>query len=180
MSLTLLNQQIETLRSRATTLRANAQASLDAISRDASLSTIGKDNSYREVKDRSKASMDALQAEEDKLLTDKLTALERTVTGAAGSDSGSIINYRDAQDRADRITERSEATRLMTRALNSGDKTLASAVAQAALGHGWVDVYQSYATENPSNASAFEDLAAIKHSIDDIGSVIARAMAYSL
>lgn len=85
--------------------------------------------------------MEKLRAEEDKRALDKKASLEGTITGSVGSDSASIINYRDAQDRADKLETNGEAARMMTRALNSGDKTLASAVAQAAVEKGWNDVY---------------------------------------
>ena len=180
MSLDYLDQQLEAVRAKAATVQGNLTTTKRAINSDPSLSQVGKDEAVRSLMESSQSLITSLRKEEDKLAADKLASLERTISGSVGSDSASIISYRDAQDRADRLEKHDDAVRLMERALSSGDKTLASAVAQAAIPKGWDDVYQPWASQNPGVAEAVNDLAQLNRYFNDMRMVMNRAMAYSL
>lgn len=178
MSLAYLDQQLDAIREKAEELRRNVSASRSAINADKTLSQIGKDALLEDITDRAQTTSTELRNQEDKLTNDKRASLERTISGPVGSDSASIISYRDAQDRADKLETQGEAERLMNRALASGDKSLASAVAQAALANGWSKVYEPYAAQNPTIATAVEDLGKLNHYFNDSGMSLMRTMAY--
>jgi hypothetical protein len=180
MSLTYLDEKLEAVRARANDVQGNLNAARRAINSDSSLSQIGKDEALRAATENARNTMAALRQEEDTLAGDKRSSLQRTVAGTVGTDSASIISYRDAQDRADKLESRDEANRLMSRALTSGDKSLASAIAQAAITKGWNDVYEPYAALNPTIAEAVKDLANLNHYFDDFRMSMNRAMAYSV
>jgi len=180
MSLDYLDQQLDAIRARAAAVQKNLTVTNEAVRKDPSLSPLGRDNALAAIADQAKNTMAGLRAEEDKLAEDKRASLERTIAGTVGSDSASIINYRDAQDRADKLENKEEASRVMNRALTSGDKSLASAIAQAAIARGWSDVYEPYAAKNPTIAEAVKDLTKLDRYFNDMGMVLHRAMAYSV
>jgi hypothetical protein len=180
MSLDYLDQKLEAVRARASTVQGNLTATRRAINSDDSLSQTGKDEAVKAAVENARNTMTALRQEEDGLASDKRASLQRTVSGSVGSDSASIISYRDAQDRADKLESRDEANRLMNRALSSDDKSLASAVAQAAIAKGWNDVYEPYAAQNPTIAEAVKDLAQLNNYFNDMIMTMNRAMAYSI
>jgi hypothetical protein len=179
MSLDYLDQQMEAVRARATGLQRNLAAQRKSIEADTRLSPEGKKEQVLAMAADARAAMAKLRAEEDKLVTDKLASLERTVMGSVGSLPSDVISYRDAQDRAERIESSDEASRLMARALRSGDKTLASAIAHKALDSGYREAYNAFAAENPANAEAAKDLAALRKHLDSLNSSFERTMTYS-
>lgn len=180
MTLDTMHADIAAVRARAVPVQRDFAATKTAIIADINLSLDGKDAAIREARARAKAQMDALQAEEARIVAAKHASLQRSTADVVGTDSGSIITYRDAQDRADRLTSAEEASRIMTRALTNGDRTLASAVATAALGHGWRSVYDTWAAKNPTASAAMRDLAELENGMQQIGTVLGRAMAYSV
>jgi len=154
MSLKYLDEQIEAVRVRATAGQVGAQRERREIEQNPNLSAEGKKLEIAEVNDYLKSSMAALRAEEGKLADDKRAELERTVLGTVDTDPSSVISYRDAQDRAEKITDSAEAERLMSRALSSGDKTLAIAIAHTALEKRYSTAYKLFAASNPAIAEA--------------------------
>ncbi|MDO9398387.1 MAG: hypothetical protein Q7T71_17720 [Herbiconiux sp.] len=176
MSLDQVDKQMDAVRERAARVQSNASARKNQINQDPNLTPQGRDAALEKVNTESRAIMDQLRAEEIKLATDKRDSLRRTVMGTVGTDSSSIISYRDAQDRADKLEDRDEAERVMQRALTSGDKALASAVAEAALSKDYRSVYEIYAAANPATAEAAKDLATLERYFTE-GS-LHRAVAY--
>lgn len=176
MSLDSLDQKIEAVRARATSIQNNIVVETAAIQKDPNLSPAGQQEAVNAVKNRAKDSMAALRTEETRLATEWRDSLRRSVMGTVGTDSASIISYRDAQDRAARLEHSEEAGRVMDRALTSGDTTLARAVAEVALSNGYRDVYAAYANANPSIASQAKDLADLEKYFNNGG--MARALAY--
>ncbi|MCS5715110.1 hypothetical protein NVV95_11160 [Herbiconiux sp. CPCC 205716] len=176
MSLEALDQQIEAVRARAKSLQKTIGDDQKAIENNPNLSPEGRKADLAEMKEAARSRMASIRAEENKLATDRRDSLRRTVMGTVGYDSSSIISYRDAQDRAAKLADRDDAARVMERALTSGDKALASAVAEVALDRGYRDVYNSYASANPAIAEAAKDLAVMEHYFTSGG--MARALAY--
>jgi hypothetical protein len=64
---------------------------------------------------------------------------------AANADPATVLAARDADDRAEKLEGATEARRMLQRALDRGDSTLARAVAGKAQTVGWGDVVESYA-----------------------------------
>lgn len=180
MSLDYIDGQIESLREKAHTANNHLRSHRDAVMADRLLSDDGKKESLNAARTQASETIEKLQQEENALVAAKLESLERTVIGTAGSDPSSVINYRDAQDRAERITEEPDAARVMTRAIRSGDKSLAAAVAQTALANGWSDVYQAFADANPTIAEAANDLATLTQFANDVRFGLERAMIYAV
>jgi protein required for attachment to host cells len=176
MSLDSLDQKIEAVRAQAARIQTNITVETAAIEKDQNLSPAGRQEAVNTLKNRSKESMTALRAEETRIATEWRDSLRRSVMGTVGSDSASIISYRDAQDRASRLESSDDAAKVMDRALTSGDTTLARAVAEVALSNGYRDVYASYANANPSTANQAKDLADLERYFNNGG--MARALAY--
>lgn len=178
MSLKYLDEQIEAVRARATAGQVGAQRERREIEQNPNLSAEGKQTEISQVNEYVKSSMAALRAEEGKLADDKRAELERTVLGTVGTDPSSVISYRDAQDRAEKITDSAEAERLMGRALSSGDNTLAIAIAHIALEKRYSKAYKLFAASNPSIAEAADDLAELNRYYQEGG--MQRAMIYGV
>lgn len=74
------------------------------------------------------------------------TKLDNMIRGVPpGADASTILVYRDAEDRAAKLTNTREANAMLTRAIERGDTLLARAVAGHAFGNGWHDVTETYA-----------------------------------
>ena len=179
MSLKYVEDKIDAIRERSNATRARAQAQRAAIMSDSRLSSEGKAEAIEALREPTNATISALRLEEDKLINDKIVELERTVVGTVGSDPAAVINYRDAQDRAERLTSAVEADLLMTRALRSDDKTLAAAVARVSMERNFKGVADAFAAENPSLIEATRDLSALEGFRSDVGRSFERAMIYS-
>lgn len=99
-------------------------------------------------------------------------ALTRKAFGADDT-ANNIAAHRDAQDRASRLATPRDAAAMLSRAEDSGDSSLAKAVAQRAFEQhtappmpgvpadpGWADVLTSYVSTRPQAADAINTLAA--------------------
>ena len=80
----------------------------------------------------------------------------------ASSDPGQVLLYRDAQDRAARLTQSDEAAQVFAAALRSDDKILAAAVLGRALDAGWNSIIDEYVKHNPSAGEDLKDLAKLR------------------
>lgn len=125
------------------------------------------------------AQITELQNRELALIAEARQKVERKLAGTIGSTPDAVIAFRDAQDRADSISDAREATRILERALITGDTSLANAVAQRALSQGWSDAASIYTDAHPEVADALEDRAAIDRLTSDIRYVFARGAIYS-
>ena len=178
MSLKYLDEQIEAVRARATAGQTSAERERQEIERNPNLTAEGKKVEITQLNEYVKTSMAALRAEEGKLADDKRAELERTVLGTVGTDPAAVISYRDAQDRAEKIEGSEEAERIMSRALTSGDKTLAIAIAHIALEKRYSKAYKLFASSNPAIAEAADDLANLNRYFQEGG--MQRAMIYGV
>jgi hypothetical protein len=133
-------------REKMSAIRASLKSETDAIRRN------GK---YTEAGRRQELAMSLInhrrQAESlKKTLTvdneSTRTALAGKLFGIpAGSDAAAVLSFRDANDRADRITNAGDASKMLKRALEQNDLLLARAVAGHAHSKKWSDVTESYA-----------------------------------
>ncbi|WP_432504299.1 hypothetical protein [Kineococcus arenarius] len=71
------------------------------------------------------------------------------------------MSYRDAQDRAARLSDPREALEALARAHRGGDDLLARAVAGHAVVNGWSDVVQAWAADRPGAAEQLAELDAL-------------------
>lgn len=95
---------------------------------------------------------------ENEIIDNKITELERRLDGFVGYGSSDIIAYRDAQDRAEAVTDADRAVKLMERALRSNDRTLAHALFRTAVDNHWTEAQHAFARKNPTVAALVNDV----------------------
>ncbi len=104
-------------------------------------------------------------------------------------DSATVISFRDALDRADRLKSPDEAAALLERAIMTGDEVLSRAVAQRAMGRitlkgmgdGWSKVVDRWLEGQPSGTvEDIQELADIEHDSTNVKSRFVQSMSYSL
>lgn len=91
----------------------------------------------------------------------KREKLERNVFGlpaGTANDPARLVSFRDAQDRANRLTDRDDAEQAYKSALRSDDNVLAQAILGQALTRGWNNVTDDYLSRNPQSRSDLNDL----------------------
>ena len=112
--------------------------------------------------DRTRDQLRGLRKKETELIDAKKQTLEKQLFGLStvtSSDPGQVLLYRDAQDRAARLTQSDEAAQVFAAALRSDDKILAAAVLGRALDAGWNSIIDEYVNHNPSAGEDLRDLA---------------------
>jgi len=177
MSVAYVDGLIDEVRAEATRLQTHLMRELEAINRDTSLSEAGKAQQRDQTRAATKSQMQALNAKELHLVDEEIARLERQLDAKSGNTSSDLIAFRDAQDRADRIADWTEANRILERALRSDDKSLAHAVFRVAIEKRWRSTIELFTTANPALAEAANDLGIWKKFREpDFG----RALAYSL
>jgi hypothetical protein len=177
MSLTQLESQIDDLRKQAEGIQSRWARSIDLLDTDNTLTDTGKraklDNEHAQVS----AKLSDLRKKEKQLIADKRQSLEKSLfglTSVTSSDPGQIIAYRDAQDRAARLTQADEASQVFAAAIRSDDNTLAAAILGRALESGWDSIIAEYIKQNPSAKEQLDDLAKI-HDYDSFGASLSYA-----
>ncbi|MEN0023234.1 MAG: hypothetical protein AAGC61_08120 [Microbacterium sp.] len=148
---------------------------LDAINHDDGLSDQGKKDRIADLEASRKVSRTEAIKQEKKVITDKITALERRLDGYVGYSSDNIMAFRDAQDRAEAIDDADRAATVMARALRTGDKTLAHALYRRAVDNRWAEARSAFAQDNPTVAALVNDVHLLQKLHDDSFN---RAVAY--
>jgi hypothetical protein len=127
MSLAQLESQIADLRAQAERIQNRWPRTSDSFANDNTLSDIGKRAKLDTERERVKSRLSALRKKETELIAAKRQSLEKRLFGLSSvtsSDPGQIIAYRDAQDRAARISDGNTAEEVLAAAMRSDDKTL--------------------------------------------------------
>lgn len=166
MSLETLETKIGDLRSKAASLCDSYAQTHAEVTADPHLSDAGKQDYLAPLHEDLTAQIRALHAEEKNLVKTKRETLERSLFGIStitASNPAQIVSYRDAQDRASRLTDRDDAKQAYTAAIRSDDTTLASAILAKALELGWRSIRDDYLTRNPSARRDLDDLEQISH-----------------
>ncbi|RAU98774.1 hypothetical protein DQP58_04795 [Mycobacterium colombiense] len=165
MSLAQLESQIDDLRKQAANIQSRWARTADLLDADNTLTDTGKraklDSEHAQVS----AKLSDLRKKEKELITGKRQSLEKSLFGLSSltsSDPGQVIAYRDAQDRAARLTQADEAGEVFAAAIRSDDKTLAAAILGRALDAGWSGIVAEYIKQNPSAKEQLDDLAKIQ------------------
>jgi len=140
--------QLDEAKSRVQAIRADLQAQVDTIAGNANFSREGQIHEIAKaiVEHRQKA-IDL----RDQFVTTSDNArrkLAKKLFGLpADADPTTTLVYRDAQDRAAKITDPDEFASLFTRAVDQGDDLLARAVASRAYAQGQPDLAATYAAD---------------------------------
>lgn len=177
MALDYLESKLDELRSEASAVRAAHSSLRDSVHNDKSLSLQGKQELIKDSKARADARISALQAEELRLINEKLESSQRVLFGSTISSSD-IIAERDAQDRADNIKDEAEALRLIERSVRSGDRSMTNAILRRSLDAGWPNAIDEVGKSYPASAGVVNDISALNNSLNDIRHVLSRSMAY--
>ena len=158
-----LDTTINNLRAQATTIRENYGHVVQDTLKNATLSTVGKKQAIQKELDAITTKLNHLRDQEDAAFNAELERIERSLNTMSGIGIGSdIIAFRDAQDRAESIDNGNDALTIMKRAISSGDKTLATAIATRAVERAFIDlpweaVVNAYAEAHPSTAKLFQE-----------------------
>lgn len=158
MSLDYFKSEIEGLRAQGAALQKEHSTHVRNIDRDPNLSDAGKASARNDALASYKPRASALRAKEEALITSKINDLQRQLESRAGLTSTDIIAFRDAQDRADRVTDASEALTMIQRAMRQGDTSLAHALFRRANEARWGDVMKAFLAENPTLDSVIRQL----------------------
>ncbi len=150
--------KIQTLREKAKHSSNEHGRALDAINRDPNLSDQGKRERAAELEAARKTQRKAAMEQEKQIISDKITALERRLDGYVGYTSENIMAFRDAQDRAESISDGDKAATVMARALRTNDTTLAHAIYRRAVDARWTEAKQAFAAQNPAVAKLVNDV----------------------
>lgn len=178
MSLAQLESQIDDLRAQAGRIQSRWASTTDRLDADPTLTDAGKRAKLDSEHTQVSAKLSDLRKQEKELVATKRQSLERSLFGLStvtSSDPNQVVLYRDAQDRAARLTESDEATELFASAIRSDDKTLAAAVLARALDNGWSSITAEYVKQNPSAKEQLDDLAKLRE-YDSFGANLSYAI----
>jgi hypothetical protein len=147
-------------------IRSGAELAHDQIRNKTNLTVDARRVQHAQVQAAASQKMDDLQASDASDATANVKRLTATAygvgdltRGASPADAASIaITARDAGDRADLLADQQSAMAMLTRAEQTGDETLARAVAQVAAMNNWADVLSTFCADRPVQAAAINQL----------------------
>lgn len=158
MSLDALDTQLDNLREQASNLQRSTQQEKRNIAADPSLSEDGKRQQTEEVISTAKSRANTLREKEVQLVKNHLRGLQTQLDAKVGSGATDLIAFRDAQERAERVDDKEDASRLMGLALRSNDRTLAHALFRKAIDQRWSGVVEQFTAEHPDSATAAKEI----------------------
>ena len=165
MALTLLENNIDSVRNRATLIKDGLNAALDKVRNDGRLTPHAKRQEIARHYLAAKQKLDGLLDEERAITAKQRDNVERDLFGQRETGPVGVVAYRDAQDRALRLGHADEdhALALLISARHSSDDTLATAVLSRALHFGWSGVISAYTDNYPEQRERLDDLTNINH-----------------
>lgn len=177
MSLAQLESQIDDLRAQADRIQSRWARTSDILTNDNTLTENGKRTKLESEHQQVSAKLSDLRKKETELITAKKQSLEKRLFGLSSvtNDPSQIIAYRDAQDRAAKLTQSEDATDLFASAIRSDDATLAAAIVARALANGWGTIVAEYVVQHPSAAEDLRDLAKLQQ-YDSFGAGLSYAI----
>lgn len=117
----------------AATLRATHKRTVDDIRNNPQLTDAGKQQQMLEANARNQSTMKDLRTAHNAGLEARREALVSKLFGTASNMTGAaLISYRDAADRAAKLTKPDDALSTLRRALAAGDDEVAAAIARHA------------------------------------------------
>lgn len=153
-----IDDRVEATRSQARQLVASHHVFAETIANDPRLTVSAKSDDTDAGKKELQQKLNALWEREKQLVADGIRDLQRRVYGTAGTTPDAVISFRDAQERADRLTKEDEALPIMSRALINRDTGMADALLARAFDKNWTNVIQAYSAEYPLRARDVSDL----------------------
>jgi len=176
MTFEYLKSEISDYRTEAKATQKQAENYRTAVQNDPKLSDEYKREEIQHAGKVFKEKLVNLKDREMVAIQSRKDTLVRDLFGYTTTDPSNIIAYRDAQDRAERLENQAAALTVLTRAQQSGDKSLASAVLLRAFDAGWDQVALAYGENNPGTIDKLHELNAVTAMA---GSDFQRAMDYA-
>jgi hypothetical protein len=161
MTFEYLKSEISNYRTEAKATQKQAENYRISVQNDPKLSDEYKNEEIQRAGVTFKQKLAALKDGEMVAIQSRKDALVRDLFGYTTTDPSNIIAYRDAQDRAERLENQTAALTVLTRAQQSGDKSLASAVLLRAFDAGWDQVALAYGKDNPGTIDKLHELNAV-------------------
>lgn len=182
MALETLDAKVAETRGRADAAHKAYANRVEDVRADGTLSEEGRRLRIADLAEATNDILDELHQSEVALVTEEFERKERAVFGSPPTDSAGLIAFRDAQERAGRLSNegegRSLASDYLKQAKLSGDRQLAAAVLSKAMSLGWSDVADTYRATYPEDASKLDEMATIRHFVHDTQAKFMRAMVY--
>lgn len=181
MSLDQLTSQIAKFRAQAAGIQEQWTRTTREVGGDRNLTDHGKRTELDRHFADMKAELAQLRDKEKQAVQTKRESLERALFGLSGADPNKIIAYRDAQDRAARVTDEAGARALYDSAMISNDDSLAKAILAKAVKFGYRDILDDWSQRNPVWREELNDLKGIQYYDNGDGNVgMQRTMAYAI
>lgn len=161
MALDFIEGKIDSIRAEADNLRDEYLRTQAEVASDPALTDTGKREALAPAHATLSEMLKNLRQQERDVVRIKREKLERDVFGlpaGAANNPAQLVSFRDAQDRANRLTDRDEAEQAYKSALRSDDTVLAQAILAQAIQRGWSNVTDDYCTRNPSARTDLDDL----------------------
>ncbi len=153
--------QFDDAKVRMKQIKADLQHTVDTIAANTKYT---RDAQLQEIAQAILDSRQQAVALRDEFATTSETARRQLSTKLFGIPSGAggaeVLSHRDAQDRVAKITDPDELDGLLKRATDSGDETLARAIAGHAHRQGWSEVAATYADQT-DQADTYAELNAL-------------------
>ncbi len=167
-------RSIDELRRRGRDVRAEYYRQLENVRSDRELSAEGKKTRITAAWRKAASETKQLQQELRESRETRRRELQQRVFGPlyprfANETERQMaqLNFRDALDRADRVTNDEQATRLLERAERSGDTALARAIAAVAAERGYATTLDTYLATRPDDAETVRELSELTPSAQE-------------
>jgi hypothetical protein len=175
-----LNGRIDALRSEARRLVADGTELRAVVAKDSNLTPQGKADTLKRYFDTASNKMDQFKEEELRILRTTLDEKKTALFAMLGSTASDLIAMRDAEERADRISDHSDAASALERATRTGDRSLAYAILRRALDAGWRDVVAKAFEAFPEAADTVGDIQDLDERVNGYKSRFSRDTTYSI
>ncbi len=153
--------QLADAKAKMQTIRAGLQQEVDTICANTNYSRDGKIALIAEAILEARAQGVALRDEFVTTSEDTRRKLAQRLFGLpAGADPAAVLVFRDAEDRAAKVTDPDELAPLLARATDRGDAVMAKALAAHAEAHGWTEVAAAWAAST-GKADTYAELTAL-------------------
>lgn len=157
------------------TVLANYRSTLDGIRRDGKMTDAARQLAAARAYTRARTEMAQATRAHQAAQSARWDQLERKVFGlpqpsiyaTASEQAAQAVAMRDALQRVANVKTEGEAGRLLRQAQQTGDETLARAIAQHANEHDWADVLLGYFETRPGAREAYDEMCAIHHERTD-------------
>lgn len=140
-------------------LSAKYFADIDTVRNNPALSDTGKAQHLADAYLRARTEHDNIEQRRIKERTTRRDYIfTNWVNNRGGADASALTAMRDAEDRAEQLTDEQDALRMLERAERSNDQYLGRAALTKAYDNGWAEVVNAYTAAHPAAYDSLEEL----------------------